>query len=239
MKGKSVDIKDTKEIVQFIVRNLDNAKRIILFGSVAEKEKGNDLDLAIITTSWEGHLKELYYNVGKKICAICQKYPIDYFVIPVNLVEKYRDSPFLKIINTTGRLLYMDKESLNEWILDAKLDYEQSCYLFKGKYYKGACYFAQQSIEKFLKSKLFSFGWELKKAHTVVFLASELKSYGYPLADITDDELAYIDSIYKGGYPGEQGLLPYGNPTENDAERAISIAYRIELAIGRELTQNI
>jgi hypothetical protein len=72
-----------------------------------------------------------------------------------------------------------------------------------------------------------------------VFLASELKSYGYLLADITDDELAYIDSIYKGGYPGEQGLLPYGNPTRNDAEMTISIAHRIGLATGQGLNKDI
>lgn len=237
MKRNQVNIKDTQEIVQFITGNLDNIKRIILFGSVATKGEGNDLDIVIITASWKGDIKELYSSVGRKINVICQKYPIDYFIIPVNLVEKYKDSPFLKSINITGRMLYMDSESINEWVLDAMLDYEQSCYLFKGQYYKGACYFAQQSIEKFLKAKLLQSGWELQKVHTVVFLASEMRSFGNEIKNITDDELTFIDSIYKSRYPGEQGLLPYGDPTKDDAEKAISIAYRTGFVTGQKLKE--
>ena len=234
-KGVKADIENIKEIVQFIIKNLDNIKRIILFGSVAEKNTGNDIDLALVTTSWNGDLSELYLDVGRKIRAICQKYPIDYFVFPLNLLNNYKNSPFFKIINSTGRILYMDAESINEWISDAKLDYEQSCYLFKGGYYKGACYFAQQSLAKFIKFKLLYFGWELQKVHPIAFLISELRSYGFTITDVTDDDLTFIDSIYKSRYPGEQGLLPYGDPSKNDAQKTINIAYRIGTVMGQKL----
>lgn len=234
-EANKADIKNIKEIVHFTIRNLDNVKRIILFGSVAEKDRGNDIDLVFVTAPYYGDMKELYIDAGKKIRAICQKYPIDYFIIPHNLVDNYRNSPFFRIINNTGRILYMDTESINEWISDAKLDYEQSCYLFQGGYYKGSCYFAQQSIEKFIKSKLLYFGWELRKVHPIVFLVSELKSYGFIMTDVSDDDLSFIDDIYKGRYPGEQGLLPYGNPSKNDTQKAIFIAYRTGTAMGQKL----
>ncbi|MGR3302093.1 MAG: HEPN domain-containing protein [Candidatus Scalindua sp.] len=234
-KPNVLDIKKIKEISHFISQNLENIKIIILFGSFATKGQGNDIDIVLVTAPWEKDIKELESYIGKKIRPICQKYPIDYFVLPLNLIEKHTNSAFLKLINTTGRLLYMDKEIINKWIVDAKIDYEQSCYLFKGEYYKGACYFAQQSIEKFVKSKLLLFGWELQKVHSIVFLVSELGYYKYTIQGVDDEELTFIDSIYKGRYPGEEGLLPYGNPSRDEALKAINITYRIGAEMGQKL----
>ncbi len=47
--------------------------------------------------------------------------------------------------------------------------------------------------------------------------------------------MTFIDSIYKGRYPGEEGLLPYGNPTKQDAKRAISIKYKVGSSMGSAL----
>jgi hypothetical protein len=38
------------------------------------------------------------------------------------------------------------------------------------------------------------------------------------------EEIQYIDSIYRGRYPGEAGLLPLGEPDSKDADKAIAIA---------------
>jgi HEPN domain-containing protein len=238
-KSKVLDVNEIKEISCFISQHVKNIKIITLFGSFATKGYGNDIDIVLVTAPWEKDIKELDSYIGRKIRPICQKYPIDYFVIPINLVERHTNSAFLKLINSTGRLLYMDKEIINKWIVDAKVDYEQSCYLFRGGYYKGSCYFALQSIEKFLKSKLLFFGWELQKVHSIVFLVSELRYYKYPIHGVDDDELAFIDSIYKSRYPGEDGLLPYGNPTKDETLKAVNIAYRIGTAIGQGLDKLI
>ncbi len=82
--------------------------------------------MAIKTEPFIGNLKEMDLTTGKKLRPLRQRYPIDYFVIPINFIEKFKNSPFLKLINTTGMLLYMDKDSIDEWISDAKIDYEQS-----------------------------------------------------------------------------------------------------------------
>jgi len=38
------------------------------------------------------------------------------------------------------------------------------------------------------------------------------------------DDAVFLNSIYKGRYPTEEGLLPHGEPTQEEAERAIVIA---------------
>jgi hypothetical protein len=38
------------------------------------------------------------------------------------------------------------------------------------------------------------------------------------------DDVVFLNSIYRGRYPTEEGLLPYGEPSCSDAKRAISAA---------------
>lgn len=45
--------------------------------------------------------------------------------------------------------------------------------------------------------------------------------------DLSDEEVVFIDSIYRGSHPAEKGLLPLGEPSEGDAARALDIAGRI------------
>ena len=42
-----------------------------------------------------------------------------------------------------------------------------------------------------------------------------------------NEEIEFINSIYEGRYPSEAGLLPYGEPSNEDAERAVNIADEI------------
>lgn len=38
------------------------------------------------------------------------------------------------------------------------------------------------------------------------------------------DDASFLNSIYKGRYPTEEGLLPHGEPSAKDADNAISLA---------------
>jgi hypothetical protein len=44
---------------------------------------------------------------------------------------------------------------------------------------------------------------------------------------ISDDEVEYLDSIYRGRHPGEAGLLPLGEPSREDAMKALDIAEKL------------
>ncbi|MEW6380699.1 MAG: HEPN domain-containing protein [bacterium] len=93
-------------------------------------------------------------------------------------------------------------------------------------HFKGACYHSQQSIEKAIKAMLFTRGWELERVPSIERLAAIGEDYKISL-NISDEEVIFIDTIYRGGYPVEAGLLPLGEPSGNDAGKAVSIARRV------------
>ncbi len=69
-------------------------------------------------------------------------------------------------------------------------------------------------------------GWELEKTHSIDRLISIGEDYKVKV-DISDEEIVFIDSIYRGRYPFDAGLLPLGAPSEEDAQRAVNLAKRI------------
>ena len=118
------------------------------------------------------------------------------------------------------------KNAVQEGLRQAEEELKISLYLLEGGFFKGACYHAQQTIEKSIKANLISKGWDLEKTHNVnrlIALCNECNIH----VSLTDDEIVFIDSIYKGRYPADIGLLPLGEPDKKDAIRAIQIALRI------------
>lgn len=197
-----------------------------MFGSVARDESGADLDLLIVvdddkapgTADMELHhcLKPFY-----------RRFDIDPFVIPASRLREYaaKGSPFLGLIMKEGRLLYM-RGIVREWAEQAAEELKMAEYLLDGGFFKGACYHAQQAVEKGVKAKLLGRGWELQKTHSLERMWAIADEYGVVL-DLTDEDIVFIDSIYRGRYPAEAGLLPLGEPTRVDAERAVKLARRL------------
>jgi len=81
--------------------------------------------------------------------------------------------------------------------------------LFNSGHYRGACFHAHQSVEKALKGTLLHAGWELERTHSLRKLAAIAKRYGVEEIH-TEDDMDFIDSVYRGRYPAEEGLLPTG-----------------------------
>ena len=59
--------------------------------------------------------------------------------------------------------------------------------------------------------------------HNVHRLTALAADHGAPLS-LTPDDIDFLDAIYRGRYPAESGLLPLGDPTAVDAERAVTLA---------------
>lgn len=192
---------------------------IIVFGSVARTGKGNDLDILVVTNR-----ENMYGEVGIALQDFYDRFAIDYFVFSVDtLTQKFRKgSPFLRLIQREGRILYM-QESFREWDKLALEDFAQAKYLLEGGYYRGACFNAQQSVEKAIKGELLRRGWELERIHIIRRLLNISKSYNLHF-QYEGSDIDFMDSIYRGRYPAEEGLLPLTVPTQEDAERAIKIA---------------
>lgn len=112
---------------------------------------------------------------------------------------------------------------VNEWLRQSDEELRTASYLLDGNFYRSACYHAEQAIEKFLKAHLIEKGWDLEKTHSIRRLVAISKENGL-LINFEETDIVFIDSIYRGRYPGEAGLLPHGEPDIQDAERAVKIA---------------
>jgi len=211
---------DAKEVVG-VIKKVGNPDAIILFGSIAREAKGNDIDLLIIGNKNEEK------KIAKSLYPFFQKYPLDTFFVSKKTLKElyYQGSPFLRLIQKEGRLLYMHN-ALKDWHDSGMEDFRQAEYLCEGGFYRGACFSSQQAIEKFIKWVLLKNGWELEKIRGVRRLMAIAENFEISIP-LQDEEIDFIDSIYKGRYPGEEGLLPLSAPAQKDAKRALQIVKKV------------
>lgn len=211
---------DAKEVVD-VIKKVGNPDAIILFGSIARGAKGKDIDLLIIGNKREEK------KITRCLYPFFQKYPLDTFFVSKKTLQEmyYQGSPFLRLIQKEGRLLYMHN-SLKDWYDSGLEDFRQAEYLCEGGFYRGACFSCQQAIEKLIKWVLLKKGWELEKIHSIRRLLAIAEKFEIQVP-LQDEEMDFVDSIYKGRYPGEEGLLPLGSPALKDAKRALQIVKKV------------
>lgn len=216
-----VTLKDAKEVTQKLISAL-NPRAIILFGSVARKGVGEDLDLLIIKEEDNKSKKESYDEVSRLLEQFYKRFSIDYFVTIPSVVRKLflQGSPFLRLIQKEGKGLYI-KDSKMEWTQRAKEDLAMAEILYREKYYHGACFHAQQALEKAMKALLIEKGWELERTHSIRRLISYGEEYVLNFT-LPKDLVNLVDSLYRARYPGEEGLLPAGDPTEAETSSILS-----------------
>jgi HEPN domain-containing protein/predicted nucleotidyltransferase len=221
-----VTLKDAKQAASSISKKLDPFS-VVLFGSVAREGQGHDLDLLVVIDDSRKTTDDVNLLLHQCLKPYYRKFSVDSFVVPLSLLREYyvKGSPFLYLVSREGRPLYM-KDIIGEWCKQAEDELGMAEYLLQGTYFKGACYHAQQSSEKAMKARLLRKGWGLEKTHSIERLVAIGKDYKvkFPLSD---DEIVFMDHIYKGRYPIEAGLLPLGEPSREDAGRAVAIADRL------------
>jgi HEPN domain-containing protein len=115
---------------------------------------------------------------------------------------------------------------LEEWFEQAEDELNMAVYLLDGGFFRGSCLHSLQSIEKSTKARLLKEGWELERIHSIERLVSIGEKYNIKIG-LSDEEVVFIDSTYKGRYSAESDLLPFGEPSGPDAERAADLAKRI------------
>ena len=116
----------------------------------------------------------------------------------------------------------MRKET-EEWIKIASEDLQSAEYLFEKSLYRMACYHAQQAVEKLLKAILVERDIDIPRIHNLLDLNSAARKLGYNTS-LADEDAVFLNSIYRSRYPLDTGLLPWGEPTKEDAEKALGIA---------------
>ena len=202
---------------------------IILFGSVAARAAGNDLDLLIVTDDRDGAQGAVADADGvlrTVLRPIKREIDVDHYVVTRSqfAVRLRSGNIFLRKIVSEGVCIYM-REGIEAWRRQAEEELKTAEYLRAGGFHRGACYHAQQCVEKAIKTMLLERGWELEKLHSIHRLTAVAEEYRLPL-QLQPGEVDFIDEIYRGRYPAESGLLPLGDPTAADAGRAVALAVR-------------
>lgn len=217
--------RDAAAIVRDAVVQAIDPLEIVLFGSVAERASGRDIDLLVVTDDDDRPTnRDRRAALRAALRPLRQTYDIDDYVVSRSNLAEYlhRGSPFVRKIISEGVCIYM-REATRAWRGQAQEERDTAAYLRTGGYHRGACYHAQQCVEKSIKTMLLEVGWELEKIHNIHRLTALAADHGVALS-LTADDIDFVDEIYRGRYPAESGLLPLGDPTAADAERAVTLA---------------
>ena len=218
-----VTYEEARQVAAHLVRTVDPLC-VVLFGSVAKQGQGEDLDLLVVLEDQTANGQDVEKFVRQSLKPYADRYAMDPFILSRSTLRRHflGGSPFLRLIQREGRCLYM-KEAIQQWFAQAKDEYSMAEVLFNSGHYRGACFHAQQSVEKALKGTLLHAGWELERTHSLRKLVAIGKRYGVEEI-LSEDDVDFIDSVYRGRYPAEEGLLPTGEPTREEAERIIHAA---------------
>jgi HEPN domain-containing protein/predicted nucleotidyltransferase len=221
--GFVVTMDDVGEVIPVVVRAV-HPLSVTVFGSVARENRGNDLDLMIVVDRSQEALRDVEIVLRAALKPFYRRFAIDPFVFTKAAVQRSSaaGSPFMDAIAHEGKVVYMDG-ILDDWVRQARDELGMARCLLEGGYHRGACFHAQQAVEKRIKAHLLKAGWRLEKTHNIERLCALAGEYRIAPA-LADDDIAFLDSIYRGRYPAEQGLLPMGDPSKEDAERACAIA---------------
>ncbi len=211
-----------EELVQRLIKGYD-PERIILFGSHATTgaREGSDLDLLIVK---ETDKRPIDRRVEVERLVSDRAIPLDILVYtPRELRDLYAlGSPFVEEVIETGRVLYMRKAT-GAWLAEARDEHDMASILLRHDKYRGACLHSQQSVEKGLKALILERGRRPARTHDIVELLNLVTADGWAVGLAMDDAV-FLNSVYRGRYPTEEGLLPQGEPTKEDAVRALQAA---------------
>lgn len=217
-------LKTIEEIKERLVISY-NPDRIILYGSHVrgEAQEESDIDLLILKDTKDRPI-DRRIQVEKILSE--RAVPLDILVYtPEEMRYLYSiGSPFVEEIIETGRVIYMRKDT-EGWLKDAEEELASALILLEHDRYRGACYHSQQSVEKGLKALVIEKGEKPERVHDIVELLNRVKPHERKI-NLSIDDAVFLNSIYKGRYPTEEGLLPRGEPTKADAERATTAAER-------------
>lgn len=200
--------------------------RIILFGSRATgaARDGSDIDLVIVK---ETDQRPIDRRVEVEGLLSDRRVPLDLLVYtPRELRELYAaGDPFIVTVVETGRVLYMRKATA-AWVREAREGLESAAILLDHAKHRGACLHSQQAVERGLKALILECGRPPAPAHDIVELLRVVEAEGFRVG-LPMDDAVFLNSVYRGRYPTEAGLLPPGEPTAEDAGRALRAAERV------------
>ena len=120
------------------------------------------------------------------------------------------------------------KKLTMQWLRHAADDLRSTEILLEKKIYTVACFHCQQCLEKSLKAILQEKNVKPPRIHNIKVLKDTAENASGSTLDISVEEANFLNELYvETRYPPDIGLLPYGEPTEEDARKAMEIAQRV------------
>ncbi|MBI4638080.1 MAG: HEPN domain-containing protein [Candidatus Rokubacteria bacterium] len=209
-------------VVERLVRHYD-PDRIILFGSHATggAEPDSDIDLLVVKDTDQ---RPIDRRAEVERLLADRAVPLD---VLVYTRREMRDlyalgSPFIEEVVEHGRVLYT-RRATEAWLREAQEELESAAILLEREKHRAACLHGQQCVERALKALLLERGRRPPRGHDVVELLNAVTAAGWQVGLAMDDAV-FLNSIYRGRYPTEEGLLPHGEATAKDARRAVGAA---------------
>ena len=197
--------------------------RIILYGSHAtgSARRDSDVDLLIVK---ETDRRPTDRRIEVERLLADRALALDIVVYtPGELRQLFAaGSPFIEDVMEHGRVLYM-RTATAAWLREAQDELDSAIILRDHAKFRGACLHGQQCVEKLLKALLLERGKRPTRTHDLVELANAVAREGWSTG-LEMDDAVFLNSVYRGRYPTEAGLLPHGEPSAEDAGRAIAAA---------------
>jgi HEPN domain-containing protein/predicted nucleotidyltransferase len=207
-----------ESIVQRLVEQYD-PDRVILFGSQATGHAVSESDFDLLVVK-DTELRPIDRRVEVDGLLADRVVPLDLFVYtPAELRLLYSSgSPFIQEVFRTGKVVFMRKPT-RTWMAQARDELETAGILLDNAKYQPVCYHSQQCVEKALKALVIEKAATVPRSHDIVELRTRALVLGWKIVLDTDDAV-FLNSVYRSRYPTEEGLLPHGEPTKDDAQRA-------------------
>jgi HEPN domain-containing protein/predicted nucleotidyltransferase len=224
------------DVVGRLVERYD-AERIILYGSRARGRARQDSDFDLLIVK-ETAKRPIDRRVEVDLLLLDRRPELDLDLLvytPRELRDLYLwGSPFIEEVMETGKVLYMRKATA-VWMREAEDDNQAAQLLCEHGHYRAACVHSQQAAEKALKALVIEKGQHPPRTHNLIALQELVRQAGFQLTMPADDAV-FLNNVYRGRYPNEEGLLPHGEPDAEDARRAVSAAAKFLTAIKEAVT---
>ena len=124
------------------------------------------------------------------------------------------------------------------WLEYSSDDLKSAEVLLKEEIYNMVCFHSQQAVEKLLKSLIAAYGREIPRIHNLIRLHKICEDLYDGKIDVDEEGLIFLNDVYiDSRYPADFGILPAGQPSKDEAQKAYSYARQIDAILRSLITK--
>jgi HEPN domain-containing protein len=115
------------------------------------------------------------------------------------------------------------------WLQNAADDLKSTKLLLEERIYNIACFHAQQTVEKLFKAFIAAYDQPIPRTHNLIRLHKICEDLSEDKLELDNDKLILLNDVYiDSRYPADFGVLPSGQPGEQEAKIAYTHANAID-----------